>query len=72
MLYDYIEDPLTSYEFYPFEWINEYPYTVDLHGLNFGLYDFKPLIEVGPLHGIHVDDQILVVLIEFNRIISQT
>ena len=47
--------------FYPFKWINECPY-----GLYFELYGSKPLIKVKPLHGIHVGDQILVVLIEFN------
>ena len=69
---DPIGDLLISYGFYPFEWINECPYTIDLHGLNFGLYGSKPLIGVEPLYGIHVDDQILVVLIEFSRITSQT
>ena len=59
------------YGFYPFKWINEYPYTIDLYGLHFGLYGSKPLIEVRSLYGIHEGDQIFVVLIEFNRITSQ-
>ena len=58
-LSDPIEDPLTPYEIYSFEWINECLYTVDLHGVHFGLYGSKPLIRVGPLHDIHVGDQTL-------------
>ena len=71
MLFDPIEDLLTSYGLYPFEWINECPYTIDYYGLYFELYGSKPLIRVRPLHGIHIGDQILIFLIEFNRITSQ-
>ena len=71
MLSDPIENPLTLYEFYSFKWINECSYIVDLHRLHFGLYGFKPLIRVGLLYDIYVGDQIFVVLIEFNRIISR-
>ena len=67
-----IGDPLTLYGHYPFEWINECPYIIDLYGLHFRLYGSKPLIRVRPLHGIHVSDQILVVLIEFNKFMSRT
>ena len=65
------EDPLIPYGLYLFEWINECPYTVDHYGLHFGLYGSKPLIRVGSLHDIYVGDQIFVVLIVFNRIISR-
>ena len=52
VLFDPIEDPLTTYRFYSFEWINECPYTIDLHELYFGLYGSKSLIEVEPLYSI--------------------
>ena len=71
MLSDPIEDLLTPYRFDPFKWFNECPYIIDLLELHFEHYGFEPLIEAGPLYGIHIDDQILIILIEFNRITSR-
>ena len=63
-----LDDLLTPYGLYPFRWVNSYPYIVDLHRLHFRSHDFKPFIIVGSLHCIHIGDQILIILIEFDRI----
>ena len=62
------EDPLTPYGFYPLRWVNQCLYIIDFYGLHFGFYGFQLLIKVRPLHHIHIDDRILIILIEFNRI----
>ena len=64
-----LENLFTPYGFYPLGWVNQCPYIIDLHGIKFGFHDFKPFIGVRPLYCIHISDRILVVLIEFNRIL---
>ena len=44
------------------------PYTTDLHGLYLKFYSLKLFFRVRHLYGIHIGDQILIILIEFNMI----
>ena len=63
-----LENLFILYEFCPFGWINQCPYTIDLHGLHLELHGLKPFLRVRPLHGLHIDDRILIVLIKFDGV----